>query len=306
MRRIFMHTKEYPKDKYGYEIPRCHYVNPTSGEDCEDAPMTGEHFCPSHNPRLEAERRLAAERAEACPGEPWAPRDHGRRRRQPEPPRIPPNLPYIKLESRAHIQFVYEFTLNYVLKGEMDLRVANSLGYLAMGALASIDSQARADRHARLDAEKAAERAAARNMAPPNIEDNEDNAQEPAETPQTQADRAAQEEAEKVAAEAPDQAGSEIQDPQPKDPEPKEDAQKTEQALSTARSFYRPGLDEYGRKQRIIYRDTPNGPEIDFMPLPPPLVVRQTNSTEPIAREEHDAMRGQPCQGTVSTVPRSG
>jgi hypothetical protein len=167
-----------------------------------------------------------------------------------------------------------------VLKGEMDLRVANTLGYLAMGALASIDSQARADRHARLDAERAAEKAAAWNMAPPETEDNEDNAQEPAETPQTDIDKGAQEEAEKTTGKAPDQAGSEIQNPEPKDPEPKEEAQNTEQAPSTAPSFYRPSRDEYGRKQRIIYRDTPNGPEIDFTPMRPPMVVLKTDSSQ--------------------------
>ena len=126
---------------------RCHQVSST-GSHCNAPPMTGEHFFFSHNPRMAAERE-AAQRA------------GGRNRRQPDPPpRIPPNLPYVKLESRAHIQLVYEVTMNYVLKGEMDLRVANTIGYLAMGALATIDSQARADRQAAQDVAKAAAQAA--------------------------------------------------------------------------------------------------------------------------------------------------
>jgi hypothetical protein len=80
--------KEYPKDKYGYEIPRCHHVNPITGDDCNAAPMTGEHYCYVHNPRVAPEREEAQRRG-------------GQNRRQPEPPpRIPANLPYVKLETR--------------------------------------------------------------------------------------------------------------------------------------------------------------------------------------------------------------
>ena len=182
-----MQTKEYPKDKYGYEIPRCHYASPINGEDCPDVPMTGEHFCPAHNPRLAAMptdpmrrchyiNQITTAGCEAAPirGENFchahhpdyqeefkeAQRKGGRNRRQPEPPpRIPPNLPYLKFDTRADIQQVYEMALNFVLQGEMDVRVSNNIGYLAMGALMTIDSTERAERQARLDAERAANRA---------------------------------------------------------------------------------------------------------------------------------------------------
>jgi len=144
-----MQTKEYPRDKYGYEIPRCHYVSPINGEDCNDVPMTGEHFCPSHNRRLEAEIRLAAEGrlavggAGAYPGEPgaepWRQRAGGSNRRQPEPPpRIPPNLPRVTVRTHSDVLYFYEDTINHVRQGEMDVRVANCLGNLAMGALSAV------------------------------------------------------------------------------------------------------------------------------------------------------------------------
>jgi flagellar biosynthesis GTPase FlhF len=165
-----MQTKEYPRDKYGYEIPRCHYVSPINGEDCNDVPMTGEHFCPSHNRRLEAEIRLAAEGrlavggAGAYPGEPgaepWRQRAGGSNRRQPEPPpRIPPNLPRVTVRTHSDVLYFYEDTINHVRQGEMDVRVANCLGNLAMGALATINSTIRAERWAMLDAQRAAEKA---------------------------------------------------------------------------------------------------------------------------------------------------
>ena len=182
-----MTTKAYPKDKYGYELPRCHYVSPINSEHCKDVPMTGEHFCPAHNPRITAVptdpmRRchyinpINADGCEAAPmkGQNFciahhpdhqekfkeAQRKGGQNRRQPEPPpRIPPNLPYIRLENRDQIRLTYETTMNYVLQGEMDIRVANNVGYLCMGTLMTIDSTERAQREARLDAERAANRA---------------------------------------------------------------------------------------------------------------------------------------------------
>jgi hypothetical protein len=175
-----MQTKEYPKDKYGYEIPRCHYVSPINGEDCKDVPMTGEHFCPSHNARLEAEIRLAVEgrlapeKPEACPGRPPEPWNEPRgvpwtqgagsfNHRQPQSPlRIPPNLPRVTVRTHSDVLYFYEDTINHVRQGAMDVRVANCLGNLAMGALATINSTIRAERWAMLDRERAAERAAQR------------------------------------------------------------------------------------------------------------------------------------------------
>src|SRR5215472_13674059 len=135
--------EQYPTDP----MRRCHYINPINADGCEAAPMRGENFCFSHNPRVAPQREEAQRRG-------------GQNRRQPEPPpRIPPNLPLVTLDSRGHVLVLYEATINFVLQGQMDLRVANNIGYLCMGALMTIDSTERAARQARLDAERAANRA---------------------------------------------------------------------------------------------------------------------------------------------------
>src|SRR5215471_10995228 len=137
-----MHT-QYPTDP----MRRCHYINPINADGCEAAPIKGKNFCFMHDPEKREERAEAQSRG-------------GRNRRQPEPPpRIPPNLPLVTLDSRGHVLVLYEATINFVLQGQMDLRVANNLGYLCMGALMTIDSTERAQRQARLDAERAANRA---------------------------------------------------------------------------------------------------------------------------------------------------
>src|SRR5215471_861050 len=137
-----MHT-QYPTDP----MRRCHYINPINADGCEAAPIKGKNFCFMHDPEKREERAEAQSRG-------------GRNRRQPEPPpRIPPNLPLVTLDSRGHVLVLYEATINFVLHGQMDLRVANNLGYLCMGALMTIDSTERAAREARLDAERAANRA---------------------------------------------------------------------------------------------------------------------------------------------------
>ena len=136
--------EEYPTDP----MRRCHYINPINADGCEAAPMKNENFCYVHNPRIPEEEKQEARRK------------GGQNRRQPEPPPlIPPGLPYMKFESRAHILLVQEATMNFVLHGQMDIRVANSIGYFCMGALMTLDSTERAQRQARLDAERAANRA---------------------------------------------------------------------------------------------------------------------------------------------------
>ena len=79
----FMHSR-YPTDP----MRRCHYINPVNADGCEAAPMKGEDYCYFHNPRMAPHREEAQRRG-------------GENRRQPAPPpRIPANLPYVKLETR--------------------------------------------------------------------------------------------------------------------------------------------------------------------------------------------------------------
>ena len=81
-----MNTQDFPRDQYGYEIPRCHHVSPT-GATCNAPPMTGEHFCYFHNPRVAPQREEAS-------------RNGGFNRRQPEPSRrIPIGLPRLSLRT---------------------------------------------------------------------------------------------------------------------------------------------------------------------------------------------------------------
>jgi hypothetical protein len=142
-----MFTKDFGKAQRSDPMRRCQYINPITADGCEAPPQIGKPFCYVHDPDKREERAEAQRRG-------------GLNRRQPEPPpRIPPNLPYMKLESRTHILLVFEVTMNYVLQGQMDLRAANTLGYLATGALSTLDSTARAERQAKLDAERAAEKA---------------------------------------------------------------------------------------------------------------------------------------------------
>jgi hypothetical protein len=139
--------KEFHNDKYIDPMRRCHYINPITADGCEAPPQKGKPFCFVHDPEQAGKRFEAQSRG-------------GRNRREPEPPpRIPPNLPLVKLESRGHILVVQEAMINFVLQGQMDIRVANNIGYLCMGALMTLDSTERAERQAKLDAERAAEKA---------------------------------------------------------------------------------------------------------------------------------------------------
>lgn len=144
---------DFPKDKYGYEVPRCHYVNLTNGDTCNAPPMTGEHYCFFHHPEQQAKREEAS-------------RNGGRNRRQPEPqPLIPPNLPRISLKTRADLAALYEETINHVRQGQMGLNVASTIGYLAMGLLCTLEADDRAEHRAAQAAEKAAETAQPRNSS---------------------------------------------------------------------------------------------------------------------------------------------
>jgi hypothetical protein len=132
------------KDKYGYDIPRCHHINQT-GARCNAAPITGDHFCPCHHPDYQPE--------------PEAQHTGGPNHRGPKPaPLIPPNLPRISLEKPEDAGALFEETINFVRTGEMDLRVASTLGYLTMGWMQSFQLRYRVAREAVQDHDKAADR----------------------------------------------------------------------------------------------------------------------------------------------------
>src|SRR5262249_3215263 len=151
-RRIMMNTQEFPQDKYGYDIPRCHYLDPTTGERCPAPPQTGTHLCFHHDPVAQAKRYEAARKA-------------GRHRQREAPLVVPVGLPRIALETPADVAALYEETINFVRTGEMDHRVASTIGYLAMGWLQAFQTQFRAERQVILDREEAQEKARAEQRA---------------------------------------------------------------------------------------------------------------------------------------------
>src|SRR5262249_5720850 len=130
------------KDKYGYDIPRCHYVNPTTGERCVDTPQTGKQLCFYHDPVAQAKCYEAARKA-------------GRHRQREAPLVVPVGLPRITLQTPEDAGALFVETINFVRTGEMDYRVASTIGYLAMGWLQAFQTQFRAERQVILDQEEA-------------------------------------------------------------------------------------------------------------------------------------------------------
>jgi hypothetical protein len=145
-RRVLMNTQEFPKHKY--TNPRCHYVNPINGDTCDAPAQPGTTRCFYHDP-AQLEKRQQPQP------------NGGRNRRQPEPPPlIPPGLPRISLRTPGDAGALFEETINFVRTGEMDLRVASTIGYLTMGWLSSFQASFRFVRQIAQDDEKATEKAA--------------------------------------------------------------------------------------------------------------------------------------------------
>jgi hypothetical protein len=138
-------TKDPWKDKYGYDIPRCRYIS-LIGAQCEAAPITGDHFCPEHHPAEQAKRYDAY-------------RNSSRNLRREAPLVVPVGLPRITLQTPEDAGALFVETINFVRTGEMDYRVASTLGYLTMGWLHSIEVGFRIGRQVVLDDAKAAEKA---------------------------------------------------------------------------------------------------------------------------------------------------
>src|SRR5229473_3565278 len=66
---------------------------------------------------------------------------------QPEAtPLLPPNLPLLSLKTPAAVTGLYEETINQVRQGQIDLRAANTIGYLATMLLTALESTARTER----------------------------------------------------------------------------------------------------------------------------------------------------------------
>lgn len=91
------------------------------GTCCEAAPLPGSHFCFFHDPAKAAARRKAQSRG-------------GRGNRMQT---LPADAPDVKVEDGAGVVKLLSQTINQVRRGEIDPRVANTVGYLSNIVLAA-------------------------------------------------------------------------------------------------------------------------------------------------------------------------
>ena len=109
------------------------------GTQCKANPQKGKQYCFFHNPDTAAQKKRAAARrtggvvstskAQATPTT-----------------MLPPNLPLLSLKTPAAVAGLYEETINQVRQGQIDLRAANTIGYLATMLLTALESTARTER----------------------------------------------------------------------------------------------------------------------------------------------------------------
>lgn len=92
---------------------KCQYTK-SEGEQCKAWAMTDSDFCFTHNPDMQEERALANQRGgqvgKANPTEP---------------------LPPIELSQPKDVVVLLQDTIRGVRAGEIDLKIANSVGYLS-------------------------------------------------------------------------------------------------------------------------------------------------------------------------------
>ena len=102
---------------------RCTYVKAT-GERCKANAMSGSQFCFFHSPEKVSERAAA--------------RKAGGRANKAAV--LPPETPDVRLKGAGDVVRVISETMNQVRRGEIDPRVANSIGYLAGVLLKALEA----------------------------------------------------------------------------------------------------------------------------------------------------------------------
>lgn len=111
------------------EKPRCQFKKP-DGTQCEAWAMKSSDFCFLHNPEISEEEK----------------REMQSRGGQANKIKIPEPLPPIKINRGEDIISLLENTINKVRAGEMDLRVANCIGYLAGHLIKAVETAKFEDR----------------------------------------------------------------------------------------------------------------------------------------------------------------
>src|SRR6266849_4192978 len=103
-----MNNVETPHKK-----PRCQHISKI-GARCQADPQTGKAYCFFHDPDLKSRQGGEA------------------RSRQTEPEiTLPPNLPVIRLQKASDVFELLSQTVNHFRCGQMDLRAAKAIAYLA-------------------------------------------------------------------------------------------------------------------------------------------------------------------------------
>src|SRR6266849_6052369 len=131
---VNMKVPEFLKVNRNPEPSRCHHTS-DEGTACNAPPQSGKDYCFFHDPAQKEKRAEANRNGGAMRG-----------RREEAAPLLPPNLPPLSLKTPAAVAGLYEETINQVRQGQIDLRAANTIGYLATMLLTALETTARAER----------------------------------------------------------------------------------------------------------------------------------------------------------------
>ncbi len=109
-----MNKVEAPNKK-----PRCQFISKI-GARCQADPQTGKAYCFFHDPDQKSKQAAARRQGGEA------------RSRQTEPePTLPPDLPAVRLENAGNVFDLLAVTVNHLRCGQMDVRVAQAIAYLA-------------------------------------------------------------------------------------------------------------------------------------------------------------------------------
>lgn len=93
-------------------MKKCQFVK-SDGQECMAHPMKDSDFCFTHNPEMEAERRLAVSNGGSAPRKAYE------------------ALPEVKIQNAKDVATLLSMTISEVRAGTVELRVANCIGYLS-------------------------------------------------------------------------------------------------------------------------------------------------------------------------------
>ncbi len=109
-------------------VGRCERIK-GDGKSCRANATSGSSYCFFHDPAT-SEERTAARRAGG----------------QANRPAVAPEAPVRELETSSHVAQLLAETINYVRRGELDPKVANSVGYLSNILVKTLEQSEIADR----------------------------------------------------------------------------------------------------------------------------------------------------------------